>query len=143
MKELNGLSFHANTKLAVMLVLSTLYNSKERVRFWYGDGSGKSWNEENDVMGRVGRSTGSRKIPLLIKNSNSTGGGGIICDRIIKIVRTRDNRVLYVNNNFNQSVFKAVDCEVLQDGETFAPNCKSPEAAQRLADYMNGKRHSK
>jgi len=45
--------------------------------------------------GRVGRSMGSIKIPILLHNTRSTGGSGI-CTTIIREIRTTDGgRVLY------------------------------------------------
>lgn len=138
----NGVHFAENTPEKVMQICSNA-NRKNRFRFWYGDNNtGKSWNEENDVCGYIGRSTGIKKIPLLITKVNSYGGGGLLTDCIVKIIEIRTKKVVYQHDNFNQSLFVAEDCKVLQDGQIYA-NCKSEKQAIRLADFMNGKRMAK
>ena len=70
MKVVNGMYFSESTNDKVCNILST---SKERLRFYYGDiKTGKCWMEEYDTIGYVGKSSGSVKVPLLIKNSTST-----------------------------------------------------------------------
>lgn len=139
----NGI-FHFNegTPEKVMQIMNDLYHNGTRIRLWYGDKeTGKSYNEENDIMGTIGGTTG-KKIPILIHNSRSYGGGAISCDAIVKIVDITNNRLLYIHHTFSQSKFQAFSSSVLQDGETFA-NCKSNGRAERLADFMNGVRNSK
>lgn len=139
----NGVYFSEGTPEKVMQICSNA-NRKSRLRFWYGDNkTGKSWNEENYICGYIGRSTGSKKIPLLISKINSYGGGGLLTDCIVKIVDIRTKKVLYQHENFNQSVFVAEGLTVTRDGQIFAPNCKNENSAIRLADFMNGKRHNK
>jgi hypothetical protein len=150
-KEFKGMSFSEETPIQVMEILQAANEYNWRIRVWYGDTkTGRSWNEENDIIGNVGKSNGLHKIPLLIKNKRSSGGDGILDDCIIKIVDIRTNEVLYQNVNFNQSLFKAEEksdvlgysAKVRCDSMVYA-NCKSIEQAERLAAFMNGKRHSK
>jgi len=89
--EYNGYWFNPETNFEVMKVISGLncYNRRQRVRIFLGDTkTGKTCNEENDVTGYIGRSTGSKKIPLLIHNQNSLGGGGILTHCIVAIYTT-------------------------------------------------------
>jgi len=157
--EYLGMWFSEDTTEEVKRVIVNCYNKHNRIRVWYGfteqnslgtSNAGKSWNDENDVCGYIGKSTGSQKIPLLINNSNSSGGGGLLDDCIIKIVDTKTKVVIYQHPNFNQSVFEVVTpsdkpeygANVLVDGEIYA-RCKAVYQAKRLADFMNGKRMSK
>ena len=83
----NELCFDDETNENVMNVICECFLRGTRIRVWYGDiVTGKSWDEENDTIGRVGKSTGNVKIPLLIKNKRSSGGGALLSNRIIKIV---------------------------------------------------------
>lgn len=144
--EFNGLWFYEGTTKEVMNVVSNNQGRYRRFRFWYGDKeTGKSWNEENDVCGYVGRSTGTKKIPLLINNCNSYGGGALMTDSIIKIVDTRTKRVLYQHESFNQPEFivRSYDCAVLAENDLHAQGFKNEKQAQRYADFVNGKRMSK
>ena len=78
--------FDENTCDKVKAALVDCYHSKARIRIWYGDtATGVSWLEEYDTIGTIGRSGGQVKIPLLLKNARSSGGGGILCHCIIRI----------------------------------------------------------
>jgi len=141
--EFKGLFFPENTPERVKSVLTTAREMRQRIRIYYGDiATGRSWNEESDIIGKVGRSTGSIKIPILLQKSNSTGGGEIMSNSIVRIDST-DGYKLYQHPTFSQSKFEAIGTTVLQDGQPFAPLCKNEKSAQRLAEFMNGKRMSK
>jgi len=131
-------------------------NRSYRIRVWYGE-DGESWDEENDIVGYVGRSTGNYKIPLLINNSGCYGGGTLLTHCIVKIVKTDTKSVLYQHPNFKQGHFTAHPlvnqdkdkemllgyfAKVLRNKETYA-FCRTLEKAIRLSDFMNGKRMNK
>lgn len=139
----SGTCYHADTPQAVVNVLECAREGRYRLRVWLGDKSGKSWNEENETTGYIGRSTGQIKIPLLVNNRRSYGGVALLDDCIVKIVDIKTGRTLYQHANFQQAIFTVDGQAVLQDGKAFAPLCGTPEKAQRLADYMNGKRNGK
>lgn len=141
--EYNGLTFSENTPKKVMEICSNA-NRNKRFRFWYGDKeTGKSWNEENDICGYIGRSTGTKKIPLLINKKTSSGGGALLCDCIVKIVDISTKTTIYQHENFNQPVFDVVGKIVFYDGGIVYTNCKNEKSALRLSDFMNGKRFNK
>jgi len=95
-KVVNGTSYHKETKDEVIEVLENARAKRTRLHFEFGDPkTGKNWNEENDVDGYIGRSTGIIKIPLLIKNSRSTGGGVLLDNCIIAIYTSKGKEVLY------------------------------------------------
>lgn len=88
--------FHEETPDGLCRLLETLRQTGERVKIYYGDpGTGKLWLEEHETRGYIGRSTGRIKIPLLIYNSRSMGGGALLSDRILRIETTKGARVLY------------------------------------------------
>jgi len=145
----SGTCYHAETPEAVVNILEHCREHNIRVRVWFGE-NGRSWDEENDTIGYIGRSTGGVAIPLLVKNSNSFGGGGLLDHCIVKIIRTDSKKVLYQHPKFSQAFFEADDSMVYKckakgeraDAEIYA-NCDTWEQAQRLADFMNGVRNSK
>ncbi len=141
-KIFNGISYHKETSTEVMECLDQVQNSRERIRIWYGE-NGKSWNEEYDIIGRIGRSTGNNKVPLLIHNTRSYGGGALLDHCIVKIVRISDNRTLWKHKRFTQAKFTYKANKVYIDGKDFAPQCKSEKSAKRLCAFMNGERNSK
>jgi hypothetical protein len=91
--------FGKDTPAKIRQWLETAREQERRVRVFYGDTEredfeqvhghkadpGKDWGEENDVIGYIGRSMGEKAIPLLIANSRSSGGGGILDDCIVRM----------------------------------------------------------
>jgi hypothetical protein len=92
----NGTHYNKNTPPEVIEALERLRLSKDRCRVWYGEAkTGKVWDEEYDVCGTVGRSTGSCKIPLLIANARSMGGPGLLDHCIVRIDNIYTRRTVY------------------------------------------------
>jgi hypothetical protein len=95
-KEVNGTSYHKNTPQQVIDILERARENRTRLLFDFGDTkTGKSWGEVYDIRGTIGRSTGTIKIPLLIKTTRSFGGGGLLDHCIIKITNIKTKQVLY------------------------------------------------
>jgi hypothetical protein len=85
-KVYQGTAYHAETPDEVVSILDRALNNHRntRLRIHYGDPkTGKAWGDVE--TGYIGRSTGSIKIPLLIKTTRSLGGGGLLDHCIIKI----------------------------------------------------------
>lgn len=83
-KVIDGTYYHESTPIAVTQLLEQSRNTRERFVFHYGDvKTGRAWGDSE--TGYIGRSTGEHKIPLLIKNSRSAGGGAILDHCIVKI----------------------------------------------------------
>lgn len=155
----NGTFYNAETSDAVIRTLERLRHSGTRVRLFYGqqvsdsDAGPTIWDEENDVCGTVGRSSGQVKIPLLIPNVNSFGGGGILDSSIVAIKTNRDS-FAWKAPGFDASryVAKEAPLHVVSEygGEyeasVFNPqgdlvaNFKTMKQAQRYAAFMRGER---
>lgn len=145
--------FDDNTCSKVKNALIDCYHSKARIRVWYGDtDTGESWLEEYDTIGTVGRSTGQQKIPLLIKNSRSTGGGGILCHCIIRVDVISSKRTIYKHPLFYVpmlGVYPNLDEEtkvkypfiVLKNG-TIQARFKAEKQACKYIDFMTGNRYT-
>ena len=138
----NGTAYHVETPPDVIRILENARISddinpdpKNRVRVHYGDiKTGQCWNEEWDIDGYIGRSTGNIQIPLLVHNRRSLGGPGLLDHCIIRITTTQaPRRVLYEHPNYQAP---AVVCDpvkgVLVNGESYAP-LEFGESARRLA----------
>jgi hypothetical protein len=154
-----GTYFHHDTPSAVATALENARLLGKRIRIWLGDSvTGKSWLEEYDVTGTVGRSMGPIKIPLLMPSPHSRGGGAISDHSIVRLMV--DGREVYRHPKFNQPVFtigpgwsdeahapknrmyKPRSVGVYADGE---PCCgfDSESKARRWVDFMEGRRMSK
>ena len=82
----NGTSYHSDTSDDVIRILETSRSGGFKIRMFYGDvGTGISWMEEYDTIGRLSRSYGPLKIPILVKTRKSTGGGAILDNCIVAI----------------------------------------------------------
>jgi hypothetical protein len=119
-KIVNGTAYKIDTPEKVVSILENARNNRTRIRVFYGDSeTGKDWMEEHDVIGYIGRSTGRIKIPLLIPNGRSSGGGGILDDCIVKI--TQNKEVVYQHYNYNIGDFRIkqiTDDNLIKQGYT-------------------------
>jgi hypothetical protein len=98
---------HDETNGLVAAALYSAFQRKVRVRIWYGSiETGHAWLEEFDVSGRIGISMGPHRIPILLSNSRSIGGGGILDHCIVKIQETKSKRVLYEHPTFGRGHFR-------------------------------------
>lgn len=106
-----GTWFAPNTPVAVQKLINRLIHSGETVRIFHGDRkTGRSWMEENDVIGRVGRSTGTLKIPLLVSEQDNYGGA-LLEDSIIRVIRCSDGKNLYRHPGFHVPPMQIVEKE--------------------------------
>ena len=142
LEELGGLFFHKQTSPEVKGALLRAYIARFRIRLFMGDvDTGKCWLEEYDVIGRVGRTTGDTKIPILVHNSTSMGGTAILDHCIVRITDTK-GLMLYTHPNFHVPTLTVVDKTVLSEGEVYA-NCDSAAEAHRLVAFLKGERFRK
>ncbi len=99
----NGTAYHIDTAREIVDILENARQLRWRLRFHWGDVvTGLDWGDEYHVRGYVGRSMGPIKIPLLIYNRRSYGGGAILDHCIVKITTTRGGRVLYVHPSYHK-----------------------------------------
>ena len=143
-------TFSDNTNEKVKQVLTSCYNRKNRVRIVYGDViTGKSYLDEDEILGYVGKSTGVKPIPLLINNSRSFGGGSILTGSILKIIDTQSKRVLFQHENCVMPILtKEISShndylyDVIYNGELVA-RFKTEKQANNYIDFMQCKRMAK
>ena len=101
----NGTTYHDLTSPEVVEVLERVRASQKRIVVAYGDvATGRNWEECYDVAGRVGRSMGPVKAPLLIHNSRSYGGQAMLDHCIVQIRESRGGHVLYQHPSYHKAV---------------------------------------
>lgn len=109
-KLVNGTTYDAATPAGVIAALEAARIGGQRVRIFYGDPvTGCTWNEKNDVVGTIGRSTGTQKAALLINNARSMGGGAISTDCIVHMIDAKTKRVLYTHKLFKMPQAQIVE----------------------------------
>jgi len=95
-KIVNGTSYSYKTTDKVISIIERCRLNETRIILDYGDvTTGTSWDETFDITGYIGRSTGNIKIPLLIYNKRSLGGGGVVDACIIGIKTSKGKHQLY------------------------------------------------
>lgn len=99
----NGTMYKDTTLKRVVDELETARARGTRVCIRYGDvKTGRDWGDPK-MCGTVGRSSGSIKVPLLIKSSRSMGGESILDAHIVRITESRGGRVLYSHPSYTTS----------------------------------------
>lgn len=95
-KSVNGTFYDKRTLQEVIDAIELARAGGWRVRLSYGDTlTGRDWQEQYGIVGRIGRSTGPVKVPILMHNRRSIGGPAILDCCIVRIVSSAGGRVLY------------------------------------------------
>lgn len=140
---MNETSFNPETPEKVKQVLELARENGLRVRLWYGDTeTGKGWDEELDIIGYIGRSTGQEKIPIILYDRKSIGGPGILTHCIVRIDTTR-GQTLYIHRKFDPGYWTySKEGELFKNGEYVGKN-KNEKSAKRFCQFMMGHRYQK
>ena len=142
----NGTYYHHDAPAAVIDVLEHARTAGTRIRLSYGDTeTGHDWLEAFDVEGRISRSMGPVKVPILLARQTSIGGPALLEHCILKIRHTgKGGRVLYRHSHHHLPTFTVqpssepgFEAEVLADGQVHARFKTAPEA-NRWVTKMTG-----
>ena len=104
----SGTAYHRDTPDSLVQILENLRNSRARVRIYLGDrNTGRDWEESSDVFGAVGRSTGRIKIPILVNNARSFGGGALLDNCIVKLeyANKKDGGVIWQHPKYHRGSY--------------------------------------
>uniref|UniRef100_A0A6H1ZLH9 Uncharacterized protein n=1 Tax=viral metagenome TaxID=1070528 RepID=A0A6H1ZLH9_9ZZZZ len=144
----NGHCYSVLTPVGVVEELEKAQLSGVRIRVFYGDqDTGRDWCEENDTMGSIGRSSGSIKIPLLLKTRRSFGGGALLDSVIVKI--TVNHRVVYEHPNYHLPEMDVVSSHVpgyaagVDYDNMRHANFVDRAKARRFVAFIEGRRNCK
>ena len=153
-----GTWFDPRTPEKVQRVLERLRKADSLVRVWCGDPeTGEAWLEEQDCVGKIGRSTGPLKIPLLVP-LRSRGGPALFTERVLRIVTLETDagggaeKEIYKHPKFHlpemelvkttdPALLEAYPATVLVKGEEYARFDSMAEGAQFIA-LMHGLNHN-
>lgn len=136
--------FDPGTDTRAAKVLESCRTHERKIRLILGDTlTGEPWLEEHDVVGRIGRSIGTLKVPLLIEPSEHDGSA-ILCACILAIVDWASGNFLYRHDAYREaelSIKPSADAErswdVLRHEEVVARFRDIGQAGAYLA-FMRG-----
>ena len=101
----DGTYYDARAEDSVIGMLDTLRKLRTVVILSYGDKKdGRQWLEENDITGRVGRSWGPVKMPLIVKNG-SIGGSHILDHCLVRIRNKKTGGVIWQHKTWYLPTF--------------------------------------
>ena len=173
-KVCNGTFYSAEALDGVILALEYARVNRIRIRVFYAyktagekeNGIKDSefdvlevWEDENDCIGRLGRSNVNIKIPILLSSSSSCFGSPILDSRTV-LVKTTEGNVLFSADGLKFPEWKVnadsdkKTCELLyktslmEDFKVYA-TCKNEDfqkavrRMEKLSRYMQGVRFTK
>lgn len=173
-KVYNGTFYSAEALDGAILALEYARVNKIRIRIFYAyktteekeNGVKDSefdvlevWNDEFDCIGRLGRSNGDIKIPILLSSSSSCYGSPILDSRTV-LVKTTEGKVLFSADGLKFPEWKVnadsdkKTCELLyktslmKDFKVYA-TCRNEDFQKavrylgNLSGYMQGTRFTK
>lgn len=145
-----GTHFHPDTAPQVARLLDSCLASQEPVRLFLGDAAtGKAWHEENDVQGRIGRSMGPCKVPLLVAKRQD--GGPALLDHCIVGILGKGANWLYKHPTLDLGTWTVEPIDhTARSGTRFVAAThvdgtlhsrhSTQASAERLAAFMRGER---
>jgi len=102
---IDGTTYHDRTPAEVVALLernrTTSAYTRPRLRLEYGDAeTGRAWGDVE--TGYVGRSSGPVKVPIILHNLRSMGGGAISDGSIVRISMARGGSVLWQHPTYQR-----------------------------------------
>ena len=138
-QTINGTFYDTRTPGEVIRVLENARLNRTRLHISLGEtfadrNVGFDWLEEFESYGSIGRSMGPIKVPLLIANTRSLGGGAILDHCIVRIRESAGGRVLYQHPAYHHGTLeirrkaeplslpngRLLTVDVLRDGKVHA-----------------------
>lgn len=142
-KKVGHLFCDKRTPSKVCTILNDCYNSGSLIKVYLGDTvTGKAWNEENDIIGTVGRTTGIYKVPLLVA-PGECGAPSLLDHCIVAIKDVMTGEYLYTHATFHTSVITigpskepGYKYSTFTDGEIYG-NHKTLADALKVKDLLS------
>lgn len=148
--------YDARTPAGVQRALESAMRSKDSIRVFTGDTvTGRDWMEEYDTIGRIGRSCGAMKVPLLIPKGEA-GGPALLTHCIVRIINVTTGAEVYKHPKYHAPKMELVEaasydkaegythCVKMQNKDGDMDTCanfKSNADAGHWLAFMNGLTH--
>lgn len=101
--------FDGTTPPEVQRVLETARRTGATLRLFTGDSeTGRDWMGEYDAIGRVSRSMGPMRVPILV-GTGEYGGGAILTNCLVRILDVTSGRELYRHKTYHLPEMRIID----------------------------------
>lgn len=107
----NHIEVYKQVNEKLISILESCRKNNTRIRVWYG-ANNKIWLEEYDVIGRINRTTGRIKIPILVNNKRSLGGRELLVHCIVRIDDIEEKKTIYKLNDYEMPEFKVRETKI-------------------------------
>lgn len=149
LKDKNEVEVYTQVDDCLMAVLSECYRQERRLRVWYGDRkTGESWFEDCETTGRIGRSCGNFRVPLILADSRSWYGGALSVGSLIRVDDIKARKTLWKVPNYCDKLElfhvkgNKLPWQVCGRSTTLA--CfETEEKARRWMDFQQGRRYNR
>lgn len=116
--------FDARTPAGVQLALEEARRSNDVMRVFTGDTlTGRDWMEEYDTVGRIGRSCGAMKVPLLIPKRDA-GGPALLTHCIVRIINVTKGTEVYKHPKYHTPKMERVEAASYDKAEGYTHSVK-------------------
>lgn len=154
--EVSGTHYDDRTPKELVDLLEDARINRHHVRVFYGDTTtGEDWLESFASVGRISRSMGRIKVPIMLQRSNSYGGPAILTHCIVRLlvndveVYRHENYIqpaLFINPGTTTADGILYKAEVYKIDRFYRSQLvarfKSIGEASRWIDFMLGKRRT-
>jgi hypothetical protein len=104
--------FNRSVPSLVCSVLESARRIGATLRLFVGDPlTGRDWMCCNDALGRIGRSDGPMRVPILMPTNGQHGGGAILVANLVRIVDADTRTELYRHPGYHQPALRIIDAE--------------------------------
>lgn len=149
-EEENHTEVYEQVNEKLINVLERCRKNNTRIRVWYGSNN-KVWLDEYHVMGRIGRTNGRIKIPILINNKRSWGGTELLVHRIVRIDDIEEKKTIYKLDGYEMPKLEIKEVKnnghildyLVMKEDRILVTCITLKKAQNWVDFMIGKRYRK
>ena len=100
--------FDERTPAPVRQILERYRLSGRQLRVYYGSSDGRDWLNEVDTVGKVGRSMGPMKAPLLIEG-RADYGSALLTHCIVRLRDAKSGEELYRRKDYHQPAMRIAE----------------------------------
>lgn len=131
--------FDARTPTKVQKVLETARKSDDIMRVFLGDtATGRDWLDEYDTIGRIRRSAGTMKSPLLVP-AGEYGGPALLTHCILRIINVTTGEECYRHPNYQLPKMELHEAASYDQAEGYTHCVKVANKSGELESYANFK----